>query len=74
MLLIGLVIGRKWAIPVGALGWAALVAASVPISPSDIPLAVALGAANVAVGVFARWFVAWAIRRPEAITRRFGAA
>jgi hypothetical protein len=65
MLLVGLVIGRKWAIAVGGLAWAALVAVSVPIAATDVPLAAALGAANVAVGVFARWVVVWAMRHPR---------
>jgi hypothetical protein len=74
MLLVGLVIGRWWAIPVGALGWAALVVVAVPISAGDIPLAVALGAANAAVGVFARWAVVWTIRRLLRITQLLRAA
>lgn len=72
MLLVGLVIGRKRAIAVGGLAWAALVAISVPVPASDVPFAAALGAANVAAGVFARWVVVWAIRRPRVITQRFG--
>jgi hypothetical protein len=55
MLLVGLAIGRWWAIPVGAVGWMVLVVIAVPIGVSDVPIALALGAANVAVGVFVRW-------------------
>jgi hypothetical protein len=72
MLLVGLVIGRWWAVPLGGVAWAALVAAS--IAPGDVPLAAALGAANVAVGVLARWAVVWLARLVVRVTRLARAA
>ena len=57
MLLVGLVVGRWWAIPLGAAAWAVLVVIAASISPGDVPVAAALGAANVAVGVLVRWAV-----------------
>jgi hypothetical protein len=62
MLLFGLVIGRWWAVPLGAVGWAALVLVAVPDSLGDLPLAAALGAANTAVGVGARFGLRGALR------------
>jgi hypothetical protein len=52
MILFGLVIGRWWAVPLGAVVWPALLLAT-GIS-GDIALAAALGAANAAVGVAPR--------------------
>jgi hypothetical protein len=54
MWLVGLIIGRRWAIPAGAVGWTLLVVLSVPIALGELPAAAALGAANVAVGVLVR--------------------
>jgi hypothetical protein len=62
MLLVGLAIGRWWAIPVGAVAWTVVVVLSVSIAPGELPAAAALGAANVAVGVLVRWTVARLVR------------
>jgi hypothetical protein len=53
MLLFGLVIGRFWAVPLGAIAWAAIVVVAAG-SGADIALAALLGAANAIVGVAAR--------------------
>jgi hypothetical protein len=58
MLVVGLVLGRVWAIPLGAVGWAGVLLVSATISPVDVPVAAALAAANVAVGVLGRRVVA----------------
>lgn len=55
-------IGRRWAIPLGGVAWAALVVAAVPITPGDVPVAAALGVANAAIGVLVRWGVMWSRR------------
>ena len=62
MWLVGLAVGRWWAVPAGALGWAGLVMLSVSVTASDLLVAAALGAANVAVGVLMRWSVARVVR------------
>jgi hypothetical protein len=74
MWLVGLAIGRWWAIPAGAAGWTVLVALSVSIAPSQLPAAAALGAANVAVGILVRWGVVWTARLLLRITRLARAA
>jgi hypothetical protein len=61
MLLVGLVFGRRWAILAGGVGWAAALLIAGTIGVANVPLAVALGAANVAVGVLARRVLAWAL-------------
>jgi hypothetical protein len=68
MLLAGLVIGRWWTIPLGGVAWAVLVLLAVPITPGDVPLAAALGAANVAVGVLIRWLVVSMARLVRRVT------
>lgn len=50
MLLFGLVVGRFWAVPPGALVWAGVVAALTD-SVDTFALAALLGAANAVVGV-----------------------
>jgi hypothetical protein len=62
MLLAGLLVGRSWAIGLGALGWAAALLLAGTIGVSDAPFAAALGAANVAVGVVAHRAVAAVLR------------
>ncbi len=74
MLLVGLVIGRWWAIPLGAVGWAATVLIAGTIGVDEIPAAAVFGAANVAVGVLVRWVVALALRQVPRIARRSRAA
>jgi hypothetical protein len=74
MLLLGLAIGRWWAIPLGGVAWAALVLVGVSIAPGDVPFAAALGAANVAVGMLVRWAVVWLARLVVRITRLARAA
>jgi hypothetical protein len=71
MLLVGLALGRWWAVPLGAAGWAVVVVLAVPISAADVPLAAALGAANVAVGVLVRWML---VRLVRGVTRLARAA
>jgi hypothetical protein len=74
MLLVGLALGRWWAIPLGGVVWAVMVVAAVPLGPGDVPLAAALGAANVAVGVLLRWAVVWLTRLVVRVTRLARAA
>lgn len=69
MLLVGLVVGRWWAMPLGGVCWAMLVVLAVSIAPSDVPLVAALGAANAAVGVLVRWAVVWVARLVVRVTR-----
>jgi hypothetical protein len=57
MLLVGLVVGRRWAILVGAVGWAAALLIGGVIGAADLPVTTALAATNVAVGVGLRWFL-----------------
>jgi hypothetical protein len=59
MLLFGLVVGRFWAIPVGAVVWAVLVAATT--DSSNLAFAAGLGAANTAVAVAVHRAVAMAL-------------
>jgi hypothetical protein len=61
MLLVGLALGRRWAIVAGGIGWGAALLLAGTIGVADAPLAVALGAANVTVGVLARRLLAWAL-------------
>jgi len=61
MLLVGLLVGRRWVILVGAIGWAATLLAGGIIGAADAPFAAGLAAANAAVGVGVRWFLTlWA--------------
>lgn len=69
MLLGGLVIGRWWAIPLGGIVWAAIVALAASTSLTEVSLAAALGAANVAIGVLIRWAVAWLTGRALSAVR-----
>ncbi len=65
MILTGFVAGRRWAIPVGAVVWVALVFPLIDLGARSVGilgLAAALGAANVAVGVLLREGVAWLVR------------
>ncbi len=60
-LLVGLVVGRWWAIPAIGLGWAAVVGALGECDLGCIPAAAALGAANGAIGVVAHRVVLAAV-------------
>ena len=53
MIVAGLVLGRWWAVPLGAVLWAAVVSEALggPCDAGCLPGAAALGAANTAVGV-----------------------
>lgn len=54
MWLFGGVIGRWWAVPLGAVIWVLLVAFAVEINADGLPVVAALGAVNTAVGVLVR--------------------
>ena len=67
MIVAGLVAGRLWAIPLGGVAWAALVAVGGDCGWDCLPLAALLGLANTGVGVAAHL----AIRLPlRALLRR----
>jgi hypothetical protein len=51
MLLVGLIIGRAWVVPLGAVAWAALVLVVGSIDAADLPVAALLGGVNALVGV-----------------------
>jgi hypothetical protein len=61
MLLVGLALGRRWAIVAGGVGWGAALLVTGTIGVADVPVAVVLAAANVTVGVWARRVLAWAL-------------
>jgi hypothetical protein len=63
MLLVGLLVGRAAAVPVGAGLWAAVLLLIGTIGIADVPLAAALAGANVAVGAIVRWLAVWPLRR-----------
>jgi hypothetical protein len=70
LLIAGLIAGRLWAVPVGAVGWAALLLLTGTIGVDGIALALALGAVNAAAGVAARRALAALVsraRRPARI-------
>jgi len=69
MLLVGLVVGRWWVIPLGALGWAVLLLATGPLGAGEILAAGVLGAANTAIGVLVRRLGSRALRRALSATR-----
>jgi hypothetical protein len=50
-LLVGLVVGWVWVVPVVGLAWAVLLMVTGTIGAQGIPTAVALGAANAGVGL-----------------------
>jgi hypothetical protein len=70
LLLVGLVVGRRWAVLVGAVAWAVVLFVPGTIGVVDLPLAAGLAAANIAVGVLARRVLARALR----VGRRLPAA
>ncbi len=51
MIVAGLVAGRLWAIPLGGVAWAGLVALGGDCGWDCLPFAALLGSANTAVGV-----------------------
>jgi hypothetical protein len=51
MWVVGAVIGRWWAVPLGAVLWLVLVVLAVHVIAGDLVLVAALGGANTAVGV-----------------------
>jgi hypothetical protein len=51
MLLVGLVVGRAWIVPLGAAAWAGLVLNTGAIDVGDVPAAALLGGVNTLVGV-----------------------
>jgi hypothetical protein len=51
MWMVGAVIGRWWAVPLGAALWLVLVLLAAHVSRDGLVLVAALGAANTAVGV-----------------------
>ena len=66
-LLLGLIIGRAWAVPTVALVWTVLLLVTGTLAAADIPSAAALGAANAFVGVLVhRWMLGVARRTHHA--------
>jgi hypothetical protein len=63
MLLVGVFVGRAWAIPAGAVVWVGLLLLGGTIGGDDIPAAAALGGANVAAGALTRRLLTWPSRR-----------
>jgi hypothetical protein len=55
LILLGLAVGRWWLVPVAAVGWSVLLLATGIVGFTELPLAVALGAANTAAGIAPRW-------------------
>jgi hypothetical protein len=68
MLVIGLLVGRWAAVPLGGVAWAIVLLASGTIGWSGVAVAVLVAAANVAAGVAVRRAVA-----PARLARRRGA-
>jgi hypothetical protein len=66
MLVVGLVVGRPWIVPLGAIAWAGLLLASGTIGVADIPAAALLGGVNTAAGAALHW----ALVRPFRQRRR----
>jgi hypothetical protein len=54
MILVGVLIGRWWAVPVSGVAWAVLVVTGASAGIADVPGAAALGAANAGAGVLLR--------------------
>jgi hypothetical protein len=62
-LILGLLVGRVWAVPAVALAWTGLLIIPGTLAAADIPSAAALGAANAAVGVLMHRWVLGVARR-----------
>jgi hypothetical protein len=56
------------AVPLGGVGWAAVLLVSGTLVWVDVPAAVAVAAANVAIGVLIRQVIGLALRRPRALS------
>jgi hypothetical protein len=63
MLVTGFLVGSGWAVPVGGVFWGVWVMAGGRGAVADLPLAVAVGGANAAIGLIARRAFAWPVRR-----------
>jgi hypothetical protein len=63
MLLVGLVVGRLWIVPLGAAAWAGLLLLTGTIDVADVPIAALLGGANTLVGAALHWALAAPFRR-----------
>jgi hypothetical protein len=66
MLLVGLVVGRVWIVPLGAAAWAGLVLLTGTIDVADVPIAALVGGVNTLVGVTVHWALAYPFRRHRA--------
>jgi hypothetical protein len=69
MWLVGAVIGRWWAVPLGAIIWVLLVVLAVQINMGDLGVVAVLGAANTAVGLILRQVVRRSARLVGRLTR-----
>jgi hypothetical protein len=70
MLLVGLLIGRSWAIPVGAVAWGVVLLVTGVVTIGDVPLAAVVGGANTAVGVLVHRAAVWPFRRARSVGAR----
>jgi hypothetical protein len=68
MLLIGLLVGRWAAVPLGGLGWVGVLLVAGTIGWNSVIAAVVVAAANAALGVIARRGVRMVLRRPGAVS------
>jgi hypothetical protein len=68
MLLVGLVVGRAWIVPLGAAAWAGLLLLSGTVDVAGVPAAALLGGANTLVGVVLHRVLAFPFRRHRAAT------
>jgi hypothetical protein len=68
MLLIGLLVGRWAAVPLGGLGWAGVLLVAGTIGWDSVAAAVVVAAANAALGVIARQGVGMVLRRLRAVS------
>jgi len=67
MLLIGILVGRWWVVPVGGAGWATVLIVSGTLGWGAVPAAVALAAVNAAAGAMVRQLIVSALRRPRVL-------
>jgi hypothetical protein len=66
MLLVGLVVGRAWIVPLGAAAWAGLLLLTGTLDPADVPAAGLLGGVNTLVGVGLQRALTFPFRRHRA--------